>query len=79
MKCVASETAETYSTRQKQLCYQAMGLLPDTQNCGMRMRWEYWEHFPATATTSQRSRQASRHVRHARAVMHVEIANPRGG
>ena len=28
-------------------------------------------------TTSWRSRHASRHVRHARAVMHVRIANPR--
>ena len=28
-------------------------------------------------TASQRSRHASRHVRHARAVMHVGIANPR--
>ena len=28
-------------------------------------------------TASERSRHASRHVRHARAVMHVGIANPR--
>ena len=25
-----------------------MGLLPDTQNCGLRMRREYREYFPAT-------------------------------
>ena len=24
----------------------SMGLLPDTQNCGLRMRWEYRERFP---------------------------------
>ena len=23
-----------------------MGFLPDTQNCGLRMRWECQEHFP---------------------------------
>ena len=23
-----------------------MGLLPDTENCGLRKRWEYREHFP---------------------------------
>ena len=46
MKCVAPETAEIYSTRQKQLSYQAMVLLPGTQNCVMRMRREYWERFP---------------------------------
>ena len=40
-----------------------MGLLPDTWNCGLRMCWEYRERFP-------------RHRRHARAVMHVGIANP---
>ena len=41
-----------------------MGLLPDTQNCGLCMRREYRERF----TTSQRSRHASQHVRDARAV-----------
>ena len=25
---------------------QAMGILPDTQNCGLRMRWEFRECFP---------------------------------
>ena len=27
--------------------YYAVSLLPDTQNCGLRMRWECREHFPA--------------------------------
>ena len=36
-----------------------MGLLPDTKNCGLRIRREYRERFP----------------RHARAVMHTGIAN----
>ena len=48
-----------------------MGLLPDTQNCEVRMRRECRERFPS------RSQYASRHVRRARAVMHVGIANPR--
>ena len=26
--------------------HAAMGLLPDTQNCGLRIRRECWEHFP---------------------------------
>ena len=26
----------------------SMGLLPDTSNCGLRMRWECRERFPAT-------------------------------
>ena len=58
-----------------------MGLLPDTQNCRMRLRRECWEHFPPPPTlketASLRSRHASRHVRHARAVMHVGIAHKR--
>ena len=33
--------------------------------------------FPATDTASQGFRHASRHGRHARAVLHVAIANPR--
>ena len=40
-----------------------MGLLPDMQICGLRMRRKYRERFP-------------RHrVRDARAVMHAGIAN----
>ena len=50
-----------------------MGLVPDTQNCGLRMRRECQERFPATA--GRRHRHASRHVRHARVVMHAGIAN----
>ena len=59
----------------------SMGLLPDTQNCGLRMCRECRERFPPPPnlkeTDSERSRHASRHVRHARAVMHVGIAYPR--
>ena len=44
------------------------------------MRWECRERFTppptSTKTASQRSRHASRHVRDARAVMHVGIAYP---
>ena len=49
-----------------------MGLLPDTQNCGLRMRRECWDS--PTATSKETS---SRQVRDARVVMHVGIANPR--
>ena len=56
------------------------GLLTDTLSCGLRMRREWRERFsPPRAskqTASYRSRHASRHGRHARAVMHVGIANP---
>ena len=38
-----------------------MGLLPDTQNCGLRVHRECRERFPATS--GWRSRHASRHVR----------------
>ena len=44
------------------------------------MRRECRERFPPPTlkeTASQRSRNASRHVRYARAVMHVGITNPR--
>ena len=45
------------------------------------MRRECRERFPPPSTSKEtacwRSRHASRHVRHARAVMHVGIANPR--
>ena len=55
-----------------------MGLLPDTENCRLRMRRECRERFPlqpiSKESASYRSRHASRHVRHARAVMHVGIA-----
>ena len=51
----------------------AMGLLPDTQNCGCACVGNAGNVFPVTA--GKRSRHASRHVRHARAVMHAGIAN----
>ena len=40
-----------------------MGLLPDTQNCGLRMRRECWEHFLRHRGLA--IRHASRHVRDA--------------
>ena len=52
-----------------------MGLLPDTQNCWCACAGNAGNVFPVTA--GARSRHASRHVRHARAVMHVGIANLR--
>ena len=52
-----------------------MGLLQDTQNCGCACAGNAGNVFPVTA--GKRSRHASRHVRHARAVMHVEIVNKR--
>ena len=52
-----------------------MGLLPDTQNCRCACAGNAGNVFPVTA--GARSRHASRHVRHARAVMHVGIANLR--
>ena len=50
-----------------------MGLLPDTQNSGCACAGNAGNVFPVTA--GKRSRHASRHVRDARAVMHVGIAN----
>ena len=55
--------------------YCCMGLLPDTQNCRCACAGNAWNVFPVT--TGARSRHASRHVRDARAVMHVGIANLR--
>ena len=51
----------------------AMGLLPDTQNSGCACAGNAGNVLPVTA--GKRSRHASRHVRDARAVMHVGIAN----
>ena len=51
----------------------AMGLLPDTYNCGCACAGNAGNVFPATA--GKRSRHASRHVCDARAVMHAGIAN----
>ena len=60
---------------------QHMGLLPDTYNCGLLMHRECRERFPQHRLQRKplvrRSRHASRHARHARALMHVGIANPR--
>ena len=58
-----------------------MGLLPDTHNCGLRMRRECRERFLPPPTSKETARKwswhASRHVRDARAVMHVGIAYQR--
>ena len=50
-----------------------MCLLPDTQNCVLRMRREYRERFPRHRELA--TRHASRHMRQARAVVHAGIAN----
>ena len=57
-----------------------MGLLPDTENCSLRVRWECRKRVPHHRLQRKpliSYRHASRHVRHVRAVMHVGIANPR--
>ena len=54
------------------MCYD-MGLLPDMYKCGLGLRRECQESFPAT--TGKWSRNASRHLRDARAVMHIGIAD----
>ena len=51
----------------------AMGLLPNTSNCGCACAGNAGNVFPATA--GKQSRHASRHVRDARVVMHAGIAN----
>ena len=56
----------------------AMDLLPDRQTCGLRGMPGTFSPPPTWKETSQWPRHASRHhVRHARAVMHSGIANPR--
>ena len=59
-----------------------LGLLPDTQNCGMSMRRECREHFrryrlQRKLLVSDPDMHHGTCVRHARAVMHVGITNPR--
>ena len=54
-----------------------MGLLPDTQICGCACAGNAGNVFPVSA--GKWSRHASRHVRHARAVMHVGISFEIGG
>ena len=50
-----------------------MGLLPDTQNYGLRMRRECRERFPRRRGLEIPT--CITHVRDARAVMHVGIAD----
>ena len=52
-----------------------IGFVSDTLNCGCACAGNAGNVIPAT--TGERSRHASRHVLHARAVMHVGIANQR--
>ena len=60
--------------------HDCMGLLPDTQNCGLRMRWEYRERSIPTHHRLQRKPLVSDPGFHyARAEMHVGIALTRGG
>ena len=59
---------------------QAMGLLPDTKIAGCACAGNARNVNPpptSKETAGERSRYASRSVRHARAVLHVGIANPR--
>ena len=71
------------------MCYMSdgafisIGLLPDAWNCGLRKHRECRERFfhhrlQRKETAGYRSRHALRHVCHARALMHVGIANPQG-
>ena len=53
--------------------HNTMGLFPDTQDCGLRMRRECRERFPRHIGLA--TRHESRHVRNARAVMHAGIAD----
>ena len=55
------------------------GLLPDTQNCRLRMRWECWGRFPRHWLQRKPlvSDHCMHHVRDARAVMHAGSAKPR--
>ena len=53
--------------------YHLMGLLPNTENSGLRMRWEHRGRFSRHRGLA--IRHASRHVRDARAIMHAGIAN----
>ena len=55
--------------------YTAMGLLPNTSNCGCVCVGNAGNVFSATA--GKQSRHASRHVLDARAVMHAGIGNSR--
>ena len=55
------------------LSSNVMGLLPDTQYCGLRVRRECGEPFPRYCELAIPN--ASRHVHDARAVMHAGIAN----
>ena len=62
--------------------WSRMGLLRDTSNNGLRMHRECLGRFSRHRLQRKSlvsALHASRHVRHARVVMHVGIANPRCG
>ena len=50
-----------------------MGLLPDTYNCGLRMRRDCRQRFPRPCGLAIQN--TSRNIRDARAVMHAGIGN----
>ena len=57
-------------------CKSIMGLLPDTQNCGLRMRWECRERFPRHRF-QRKLLVSDPDMHHGTCVMHVGIAKPR--
>ena len=57
-------------------CSFPMGLLPDTENCELRMRRECRERFPRHPL-QRKPLVSDPGMHHARAVMHVGITNPR--
>ena len=48
LSCIIATTVADELATQGTLKSAAMGLLTDTSNFGMRMRWECLERFPAT-------------------------------
>ena len=80
LKSCSSSWLQTVE-KMKHLLLFRMGLLSDTLKCGLRMRRECRKRFPRHRIKKKnsclRSRHASRHVRHARAVMQVGVANLR--
>ena len=68
-KCLG-RSGEMFMPNWYQASIWAIGLLPNTNSCGLRMRRECRERF------SRHRLQRKSLVRHARAVMRVGIANP---
>ena len=55
-----------------------MGVLPETQNCGLRMRREYWERFPCHRL-QRKPLVNDPGMRHGKYVTHVSGSLTRGG